>query len=278
MKAFDQLSEWPAVASAAGVVDRFGNHHRSGGADEVFALASVTKPLTALAVLVAVEEGLIELDQAAGPPRSTVRHLLAHASGLAPDQRRLMTEPGTRRIYSNSGYEVLAELVEAQAQMPFGEYFHEALVVPLGLQNTSLVGSAAHGAFSSVNDLLLVISAVIDATAAVLDSSTVAEMCSPSFEQLPGILPGYGIQDPNLWGLGFEIRGTKSPHWTGSRNSQTTFGHFGRAGTFLWIDPESKLATVVLTDHEFGEWAKGAWPTFSDAVFAELGEPPTPRG
>lgn len=273
MKAFDQLSEWPVAASAAGVVDRPGIHHTTEGAHDGFALASVTKPLTALAVLVAVEEGLIELDQPAGPPRSTVRHLLAHCSGLAPDQRRLMTEPGTRRIYSNSGYEVLAELVENQAEMPFGEYFHEALVVPLGLQNTSLVGSAAHGAFSCVNDLLLIISSLLDVTSPLLDSSTIAEMCSPAFEPLPGILPGYGIQDPNVWGLGFEIRGTKSPHWTGSRNSPRTFGHFGRAGTFMWIDPENELAAVVLTDREFGEWAKDVWPTFSDAVVGELAEP-----
>jgi len=271
VKAFDLLSEWPVVASAAGVVDRPGTHHRTTGADDSFALASVTKPLTALAVLIAVEEGLIELDQPAGPPRSTVRHLLAHASGLAPDQRRLMTEPGTRRIYSNSGYEVLAELVENKADMTFGEYFHEALVVPLGLQNTSLVGSAAHGAFSCVNDLLLIISSLIDATSPLLDSSTIAEVCSPAFEALPGILPGYGIQDPNLWGLGFEIRGTKSPHWTGHLNSPRTFGHFGRAGTFLWVDPENEVAVVVLTDREFGEWAKEVWPTFSDSVLAELG-------
>jgi len=270
MKAFDLLSDWPVGSCAVGVVDRSGTHHRSVGADETFALASVTKPLTALVVLVAVEEGLIELDQPAGPPRSTVRHLLAHASGLAPDQRRLMTEPATRRIYSNSGYEVLAELVETQAEMPFGEYFHEALAVPLGLTNTSLTGSAAHGASSSVNDLLAVIRSLTDTDTRLLASSTIELMNSPAFERLPGILPGYGIQDPNLWGLGFEIRGSKSPHWTGSRNSPRTYGHFGRAGTFLWIDPDSELAVVVLTDREFGEWAKQAWPSFSDAVSAEL--------
>jgi len=271
VNAFDQLGEWPVGTSAAGVVDHSGVRHVTDGAQDAFALASVTKPLTALAVLVAVEEGLIELDQAAGPPRSTVRHLLAHASGLAPDQRRLMTEPGTRRIYSNSGYEVLAELVESQAEMTFSEYFHEALVVPLGLQNTSLDGSAAHGASSSVNDLLAVVGSLTDPNSPLLDPTTISEACSPAFEQLPGILPGFGLQDPNLWGLGFEIRGTKSPHWTGSANSPRTFGHFGRAGTFIWIDPESGIAAVGLTDREFGEWAKEVWPVFSDAVSAEFG-------
>ena len=46
------------------------------------------------------------LDTPVGPPGVTVRHLLAHAGGLAPDQRRLMTEPGGRRIYSNAGFAI----------------------------------------------------------------------------------------------------------------------------------------------------------------------------
>ena len=49
-------------------------------------------------------------------------------------------------------------------------------------------------------------------------------------------------------------------------NSPATFGHFGGAGTFLWVDPVVGLAAVVLTDREFGPWALAAWPTFSEAV------------
>ena len=52
-----------------------------------FALASVTKPLVARAAQIAIEEGVVELDTAAGPPGSTVRHLLAHASGLLDAHR-----------------------------------------------------------------------------------------------------------------------------------------------------------------------------------------------
>ena len=269
MKAFDLLEAWPVTSVSAGVVDASGSHRAGPGFDVAMPLASVTKPLTALACLVAVEEGLIELGASAGPPRSTVRHLLSHASGLAPDQRRLMTEPGTRRIYSNAAFDVLADVVGEQAEMAFEDYFHESLD-PLDLESTVLRGSAAHGAVSSAADLMKVASAILRPDGRFLDPTTIEELCTPTFPDLPGILPGYGIQDPNSWGLGIEIRGTKAPHWTGSLNSQRTVGHFGRAGGFMWIDLERGIAATVLTDREFGDWAIELWPTFSDAVIEEL--------
>ena len=84
-----------------------------------------------------------------------------------------------------------------------------------------------------------------------------------------GILPGFGRQEPNDWGLGFELRDAKSPHWTGTDNSPGTFGHFGASGTFLWVDPEADLACACLTDLEFGPWAREAWPRLADALLAE---------
>jgi len=89
------------------------------------------------------------------------------------------------------------------------------------------------------------------------------------FPGLSGVLPGFGRQDPNDWGLGLELRDGKSPHWTGSRNAPQTFGHFGRSGTFLWVDPVAGLALGCLTDLAFGEWAVEAWPALADAVLAE---------
>jgi CubicO group peptidase (beta-lactamase class C family) len=86
------------------------------------------------------------------------------------------------------------------------------------------------------------------------------------FPGLDGVLPGYGVQRPNDWGLGFEIRDSKSPHWTGARNSARTFGHFGQAGGFIWADPDAELAFVVLTDRDFGDWALDLWPEISDRV------------
>jgi CubicO group peptidase (beta-lactamase class C family) len=75
--------------------------------------------------------------------------------------------------------------------------------------------------------------------------------------------------DPNDWGLGFELRDAKRPHWTGERNSERTFGHFGGSGTFLWVDPDADVALACLTDEDFGPWALAAWPKLSDAVLAQ---------
>ena len=81
---------------------------------------------------------------------------------------------------------------------------------------------------------------------------------------------GVRADGSNDWGLGFELRDGKRPHWTGERNSPRTFGHFGAAGTFLWVDPGVGLALACLTDLEFGDWAKDAWPRLSDSVLEEL--------
>ena len=93
MGALELLDDWPVSTVAAAVVGPAGRGERSDGRVAVlaahgdttrrFRLASVTKPLVARAAQVAVEEGAFELDTPAGPPGSTVRHLLAHASGVA---------------------------------------------------------------------------------------------------------------------------------------------------------------------------------------------------
>jgi CubicO group peptidase (beta-lactamase class C family) len=89
-----------------------------------------------------------------------------------------------------------------------------------------------------------------------------------AFPGLVGVLPGFGHQDPNDWGLGVEVRGRKSPHWTATTGSPRTFGHFGRAGGFVWVDPDAGLACCGLTDRPFGPWAAEAWPRLGDAVLA----------
>lgn len=255
--------------AAAGVVRRDGSAAGTHGQTErPFPLASVTKPLSAYAVLVGYEEGVFELDDPAGPEGSTVRHLLAHASGLAFDEHRVMAAPGTRRLYSNTGFEVLGETLAKAAGMPFGEYLRQAVLEPLGMTGTSLPGSPAAGGVSTVADLLR-FAAELQAPR-LLHPSTVAAATSVAFPGLRGVLPGYGPQNPNDWGLGFEIRAAKSPHWTGAGSSPATFGHFGQSGTFLWVDPVAGAACAVLTDRDFGEWAHARWPELTDAVLAEL--------
>jgi CubicO group peptidase (beta-lactamase class C family) len=265
--ALAQIDGWPVENKAAGVVDS-GGTRKHGAVDRVFRLASVTKLFTAMALLVAAEEGVLDLDEPAGPPGSTVRHLLAHASGLPFEGERPISKPGQRRIYSNTGFEQLGAFLAERAQMPFGEYLARAVLEPLRLAGMTLEGSPAAGLTSSLAELLAFARELMAPT--LVAPETLAEASSVSFPGLAGILPDFGRYEPLDWGLGFEIRDEKSPHWTGERNSPRTYGHFGGSVTFLWVDPEAGAACVCLTDRDFGQWAKEAWPAFSDAVLAEL--------
>jgi CubicO group peptidase (beta-lactamase class C family) len=247
-----------------------------GDLDRPFPLASLTKLLTAVATLVAIEEGSLGLDDPVEMPRdATVRDLLSHASGLAPDRDETLAAPRRKRIYSNRGYELLAQLVADRTGMAFGDYLDEGVLEPLGMRATRLAGSPASGAESTVTDLLRFVRVFRKDGGGLLSPETIAEATTPQFPDLDGVLPGYGTQRPNPWGLGPEIRGNKSPHWTGTRNSPRTFGHFGRSGTFLWIDPDLGTALAVLTDRDFGGWAIPLWTELSDAVVsAAVGERP----
>ena len=265
MDALRQIEDWGAAHAAAAVVAPGEIRARRGDESHVFRWASVTKPVTALAVLVAAEEGTVDLDEPAGPPGSTIRHLLAHASGLPFTGASPIARPGERRIYSNTGFEVLAVHLAERADMPFAEYLSGAVLQPLGMK-AELRGSPAADLFGTLDDLIRLAGELLEPT--LVAPETLTEATTVAFPGLAGVLPDFGRFDPNDWGLGFELRDGKDPHWTGARNSPRTFGHFGGSGTFLWVDPGPRLALGCLTDRDFGEWAKEAWPRFSDAVLS----------
>ena len=266
MEALRQVEEWPAETVAVGVLRGGTELAAHGPREHVFAWASVSKPATALAALVAAEEGILDLDDPAGPPGSTVRHLLAHASGLPFDGPAPIARPGQRRIYSNTGFDVLGEIVQAAAEMPFAEYLRAAVLGPLEMRATVLRGSPAAGLRGPLDDLLR-FAAELQRPRFVAPE-TLAEATSVQFPGLVGVLPDIGRMEPNDWGLGVELRDAKQPHWTGSENSPRTFGHFGGTGTFLWVDPEADVALACLTDLQFGPWALEAWPKLADAVLS----------
>jgi CubicO group peptidase (beta-lactamase class C family) len=264
--ALEEVDAWPAEHTAAVVVSPEGPIEVRGEREREFRWASVTKLLTTEALLVALEEGILDLDQPAGPEGSTIRHLAAHASGLPIDGGAPIGRPGQRRGYSNQGIEVLAAAIETAAEMPFREYLRAAVTGPLGLSRP-LSGSAAAGYRGTIDDLAALAGELL--VPSLVARETLDEATTVQFPGLVGIVPGFGRQSPNDWGLGFELRDAKSPHWTGAHNSPGTFGHFGASGTFLWVDPEPGLALGVLTDLDFGEWARQAWPPLGDAVLAE---------
>ena len=267
MEALCEIDHWGARTAAAGVVNADAVLATHGPRDAVLRWASVTKLLTGLAVLVAVEEGTVDLDDPVGPPGSTLRHLLAHASGLPTDDGPPLMSPERRRIYSNAGIELAAAHVAERSAMPFADYLHASVVEPLQLAG-ALHGAAAWGYRGPLDDLLALGRELLAPT--LVAAETLDEAVSVQFPGLAGVLPSFGRMEPNDWGLAFELRDAKSPHWTGTRNSPQTFGHFGAAGTFLWVDPVLGAACAVLTDREFGRWAIEAWPRFGDAVVEGL--------
>jgi CubicO group peptidase (beta-lactamase class C family) len=263
VEALRAIDEWGVRTAAAGVARADGVVATHGPRDRDVPWASVTKLLTGVAILVALEEGTVDLDEPAGPPGATLRHLLAHASGLSVDGLEPISEPGRRRIYSNTGIELAAKLLEERAEMPFADYLLGAVIRPLGLAGR-FAGSPAHGYRGPLDDILALGRELL--TPSLVAPETLAEATAIQFPGLPGVLPGFGRMEPNDWGLTFELRDDKAPHWTGSLNAPRTFGHFGASGTFLWVDPEAGLACGVLTDQPFGDWAKQAWPALSDAI------------
>lgn len=263
------VGSWPATnvslsLRSSPVRSINGERWSSGSRTHRYELASLTKLVVSLAVWVAVEEGSIGLDQPAGPPGSTVRHLLAHASGLPFDGAEPIAAPGVRRIYSNSGFEALADHLASATSMSWQEYASAAVLEPLGMGATALGRSAARSATSTVDDLGRWCDELLRPT--LISMATVTNATSNQFGQLDGVVPGFGLQRPCPWGLGVELKGAKSPHWTGTKCSARTFGHFGAAGTFCWIDPVRGLAVIGLGDVAFGPWAVELWPLLSDAL------------
>lgn len=269
MDPFSFLSTWPEGPIAVAVVGPEGERACYGPQHQRFALASVTKAVFSLACLVALEEGSLNLADPAGPPGSTVAHLLSHASGLAPDTDNVVAAPATRRIYSNAGFDALGRHLQSRTGMTPERYVIEAVAEPLGLASLSMPGSPASSAMANTSDLARLAAELLRPT--LVSRETIAEATTEQFPGLSGVLPGFGRQEPNPWGLGFELAGRKQPHWTGAANSPATFGHFGRTGTFLWIDPVYELGCVLLADHGFGPWAVEAWPAFNNAIPGHFG-------
>jgi CubicO group peptidase (beta-lactamase class C family) len=157
--ALDMIDRWieeGIVGSVAAAVVRPGGEvverRFAGAATEgsLFALASLTKPIVALAAMVAVEEGVLHLDAPVAEhlpayrdghrDAISLRHLLSHASGLPESVRGTpplevmpVRPPGTARIYSNEGFHVVGLLLAAAAGMSFQRYVDEAVLAPLAL-------------------------------------------------------------------------------------------------------------------------------------------------
>ena len=274
------------IASELTVDGRVRTLVEAGQIDEVFPFASVTKPIVAWSALVAVERGLLDLEAPAGAgtahnavgagtahnaagamlPGATVRHLLAHASGIAFDSDAVLAAPGTRRIYSNRGIEILGERLQEATATPLERWVETTVLEPLGMSSVLVPGSPAHSGEGTARDLAVFAGEL--AAPRLISASLAAEATSVVFPGLDGVLPGYGRQAPNDFGLGVEVRGHKRPHWTGRAGSPATFGHFGQSGSFIWVDPEARRQAVFLGERRFAAVHKDIWPDLCDQILA----------
>lgn len=137
----------------------------------VFDVGSVSKQFTAMSILLLQKDGKLNIDESVRkyipelPPyadRITLRELLSHTSGIRDhfglleiagrdfdgtadtvDYLRYITrsvapnfEPGTRYLYSNSGFVLLAQIVYRVSGMPLSRFAAERIFTPLGMRDT----------------------------------------------------------------------------------------------------------------------------------------------
>lgn len=230
---------------------------------------SVTKPVFAWAVLVAIEGGHIGLDDAAGLEGATVRHLLAHASGLPMEDGGRPTSVERRRIYSNVGFRTLADHLAEAVGTDFHTWTGDQVLTPLDMESVTFEGTAAEGMAGSTADMLTFGYEMLHPT--LISEDLAKQARTVQFPGLDGVLPGYGRHTNNDWGLGMEIRSAKNPHWTATSASEATFGHFGQSGSFLWVDPDAALIGAFLGDKDFSEQVHGKlWSVLNDEVYAAV--------
>lgn len=257
-----------------------------------YQLASATKPLTGTALMLLVQEGSLALDGSvraylpeapAEWDRITIRHLATHASGISDDlgdtasktaadaARRLMSlplafEPGTRTSYGIGGYAVLQHIIERIAGMPFPQFLHERVFVPLGMAGTRFDHSADDGPFRTADVVpqraqiyslegdqprifwfhygaaaysaggLLATAEDLAKWAAALDSGTLL-----SDESAASMWDTAGQPDPdNAFAIGWAV---------GTYRAQRTVGHSGGpALADILRFPQEEVTIIVLTN------------------------------
>jgi CubicO group peptidase (beta-lactamase class C family) len=268
MSALQVLDDFGFEAAAI-VLGPEGERERRGDVHRVRPWRSVTKTLTGCGAALALQEGRAALEDAAGPPGSTLRHLLCHAAGYFYESENTLQAPGLRRHYSNYGIDEAARHLERALGRDWDGWIEERIAAPLGMDGLEWEGSPSVGASGPLTDLALFAAELLRPT--LLEERWYAELTRVQFPELVGIMPGFGKQTPNPFALGLEVRGQKSPHWTGAHNSPATIGHFGMRGTAFWVDPAADLALVVGTSHDFCDAHRAVMPRLADAVLAEHG-------
>jgi CubicO group peptidase (beta-lactamase class C family) len=257
-----------------------------------YRLASVTKQFTAAAILTLVEDGRITLEDRARkwlpslPPAAdpiTIRHLLTHTSGLTDyedvipegttrqlldaDVLRLLKEqpatyfpPGTSYRYSNSGYALLALIIERASARSFATFMRERILLPLGMNDTVAfengISTVARRAFGYTHENGVWTRTDQSITSAVLGDGGIyssiddlakwdAALYGDRFRA--ALAPATETDDPNVkYGFGWRITGDSQWHSGETRGFRNVIVRY----------PERELTVVVLTNRN----APGPYP------------------
>ena len=364
-QAVQQITTWVAegiVRGASIAVEHRGTCVASAVAGEaqpgvpvtpetLFALASVSKPFTAAAIMHVIDEGYFALDDEVaavvpefGAPEDpfpedalpqlearreeiTFRQLLAHTSGLPENAgvKRLrmrdlptldhmidvmlavplQSAPGEVLRYSNLGAAIAARAAERATGTPFHTLLQRAILDPMGLDGVALrpgpdlddrialvqdpanAGTPAEsynsrywrdlgipwgGYYGTARDVLRFATSFLPGRDRPLSDEAVTEMTADQVRGLPGGVESAGIIWPHgAWGLGWEVKGPKRHHWTGTASAPETFCHWGQSGTLVWVDPTRALGVAVLANRTVRHpWPlrPPRWAALSDAIIA----------
>jgi CubicO group peptidase (beta-lactamase class C family) len=272
-------------------------------ADEtLYDVASLTKVVaTTTAVMLLVEDGKLSIDapvsrylpafSGGNKDRVTLRHLLAHTSGLpawsapgsSPQQTLarmiatpLRTAPGAKAEYSDVGFIVLWAAAERAAGEPLAELLDRRLFRPLGMESTRFApgadctrcpptarksdGSALRG---TVHDPIASRLGGVTGNAGLF--STAADMA-----RFAAMMAGEGeldgvrvlkaetvreftarVRGADTRALGWDTRDERGIGAAGLALSPRAYGHTGFTGTSLWVDPERGTWTVLLTNRTY---------------------------
>ena len=243
-----------------------------GLAKERYKWASVSKLLAMHVFADAIVSGFISLDDQIDHPNIdnsvTLADLLSHSSGIKPELESPI-EPCTKRIYSNIAFDIAEQHLIKKLGPGFegqsvGSLFNDGFKHDLN-SSIEFSGSCAFTANGTFDDLILFLNEIRNPK--LIDPSIFSLLTSPHNDGLPGILPGWGHQENNTWGIGYEIKGNKDPHWMGSLASEKSYGHFGMAGTFIFHDPVNNISVALQSAKDFGPWAKHIWPPLCKEIY-----------
>lgn len=211
-------------------------------------------------------------------------------------------EPGLRVRYSSLGSGLLAVVVERLTGSVFSRALEEQVFGPLGIEaylgaepprspaviadvrsehagtdlepyNSAFWRSLAlpwGGMLTTVQGCVALVGAFHGDPRGFLSDALCAEATRDHARGLGGGFFKPLLWEPCPWGLGVELRGSKSPHWAPADASPASFGHAGASGCLAWLDLEADVAWAIagLRTIDNG-WLVQAGPAIGSAILGE---------